>query len=314
MRPLLLVVLPALTLLGPCRASAQVLPSFEDLALGVDLDDRVRVADRSGEQTSGRLTRLTRDEIVLRTHAGERRFAGQALREVAVRRYPLRRAAFIGAGVLAAVGAATVCAHDGGGACALAGAFGAAPIGAGLGLTVGALAPRMTTVYRAPDSGAAGPAPRAPGSAGPSLLEDLGLRVNLGDQLQVEDRSGVRRAGHLMRLTADEMTIRTDAGEQRFTRDDLRQVALRRRPLRQAVLIGAGAGAVMGAIAGCTGPAREECADAPILAGGLGASVGLAVGALIHRTTVVYPPAEGRTRVLPVISPHTVGVRISRRW
>ncbi|MBI2186440.1 MAG: hypothetical protein HYU37_04870 [Acidobacteria bacterium] len=54
--------------------------------------------------------------------------------------------------------------------------------------------------------------------------------------------------------------------------------------------------------------------DAPILAGAFGAGLGLAVGALVHRTTIVYSEAERRTRIVPVISRDAVSVRISRCW
>jgi len=145
-------------------------------------------------------------------------------------------------------------------------------------------------------------------------FEDLALRVNLGDQLQVEDQSEVKATGRLTRLTRDDITIRTDAGEKRFTRETVRQVAVRHQPLRVAVLIGAGAGAATDAVAACTGPNREECADAPILVGALGAGLGLAAGAVMHRTTIVYPEAGKRTSVLPVISRDAVGVRASLHW
>ncbi|MBI4485819.1 MAG: hypothetical protein HY655_07395 [Acidobacteria bacterium] len=145
-------------------------------------------------------------------------------------------------------------------------------------------------------------------------FEELALRVNLDDQLQVEDQSGARATGRLTRLTRGEMAIQTDAGEKHFTRETVRQVAVRHHPLRMAVLIGAGAGAATGAAAACTGPEREECADAPIIAGAFGAGLGLAVGALLHKTTIVYPEVETRTLVLPVISRDAVGVRVRRRW
>ena len=172
----------------------------------------------------------------------------------------------------------------------------------------------MRTVYRAPESRASVPSSRAASGVQASLLEDLALRVNLDDQLRVEDRSGVTTTGRLTRLTADEITVHTDAGEKHFTRETVRQVAVRRQPLRMAVLIGAGAGAAIGAVAACTGRDREECADAPILAGAVGAGLGLAVGALIHRTTIVYPEPEKRTFIVPAISRGAVGVRVSRRW
>ena len=109
-------------------------------------------------------------------------------------------------------------------------------------------------------------------------------------------------------------SLQTAAGEKHFTRETVRQVAVRRQPLRLAVLIGAGAGAAAGAIAACTGPEREECADAPIIAGGIGAGLGLAVGALIHKTTIVYPEPEKRISIVPAIARGAVGVTVSRHW
>ena len=315
MRVVLVALPSALVLLAPSLGAAQPLQSFQDLALRVNLDDQLRVEERSGARTTGRLTRLTRDDITIQTDAGEKRFASETVREIAVRGHALRKGALIGSGVLAVLGAVASCSHEGGGACLLIGPLGAAPIGAGVGLAIGALIPQMRTVYRAPENAA--PIPRSRNAIGvqANLLEDLALRVNLDDELRVEDRSGVRTTGRLTRLTADEITIRTSAGEKHFTQETVRQVAVRHRPLlRMGVLIGAGVGAATGAVAACRGPNREECADAPIMAGALGAGVGLAVGALIHRTTIVYPGSEKRTSVLPLISRSAVGVRASLRW
>lgn len=309
-----LIMFLALMLLGPSRAWTQVLQSFEELALRVNLNDHLQIEDQSGAKTTGRLSRLTRDDLAIQTDAGEKRFTSVTVREVAMRGHSLRKGALIGTGVFAVLGALAVCSHEGGGDCIIVGALGAAPIGAGVGLTLGALISRMRTVYRAPESRASVPESRAAGGVHASLLEDLALRVNLGDQLRVEEQAGLRTTGRLTRLTADAITLHTDAGEKRFTRDAVRQVALRHHPLRMGVLIGAGAGAAIGAVAACTGPDREECADAPIIAGAFGAGLGLGVGALIHKTTIVYPEAEKRTLIVPVISRDTVGIRVSRRW
>jgi len=304
----------ALMLLAPSRGSAQALQSFEDLALHVNLDDRLQVEDQSGAKATGRLTRLTWDEIAIQTDAGEKHFTSDTVREVAVRGHSLRTGALIGAGVFAVLGALAMCSREGGADCIVIGPLGAAPIGAGVGLTMGALISRMKTVYRAPESRASVPASRAASGVHASLLEDLALRVNLDDQLRVEDQSGVRTTGRLTRLTADEITVLTDAGEKHFVREAVRQVAVRHRPLRRAVLIGAGVGAAIGAVAGCAGPEREECADAPIMAGAAGGGLGLAVGALIHRTTIVYPEPEKRILAWPAVSRGAVGVRASLRW
>jgi len=172
----------------------------------------------------------------------------------------------------------------------------------------------MRTVYRAPENRASVPSSRAASGVQASLLEDLALRVNLDDQLRVEDQSGSTTTGRLTHLTADEITLQTAVGEKHFTRETVRQVAVRRQSLRMAVLIGAGTGAATGAVAACTGPEREECADAPIIAGALGAGLGLAVGALIHKTAIVYPETQRRRFVVPVISRDAVGVQVSRRW
>jgi hypothetical protein len=172
----------------------------------------------------------------------------------------------------------------------------------------------MKPIYRAPEDGVSVRPTRAAGGVQASLLEDLGLRINLDDRVRVDDQSGGRTTGRLTRLTADEIALQTATGEIRFTRETVRQVALRHRPLRMAVLIGAVAGAAAGAVAACTRQEREECADAPIMAGALGAGLGLAVGALMHTTTIVYPEPEKRTFVVPAISRDAVGIRVSRRW
>jgi hypothetical protein len=303
-------MLCALVLAAPCHAAAQVVRAPEDLALRVNLDDHLRVEDESGRTAAGRLTRLTADEIAILTDAGERRFALGSVREVAARGYRLRRSALIGAGVFAVLGVVATCAH-GEERCAAIGPLAAAP-GAGVGLAVGALIPQMRLAYRAPpDRPPVGP---SPGALRAGFLSDLALRANLGDRVRVEDGSGIGTTGRLRHLTADEIVVRTETGDRRFARETVRQVAVERRPLRIAVLVGAGAGATVAAVAACKGPDREECADAPILAAGLGAGVGLAVGAVMHQSAVVYPGPGSTVRLSPLVARGVVGVSVSRRW
>jgi hypothetical protein len=315
MKPGLSLTLIMYLLTPPLPVAAQPLQSFETLALRVNLDDQLRVEDQSGVKATGRLTRLTRDEITIRTDAGEKRFTSDQVRTVAARGHSLLKSALIGAGIFAVLGAVAAATHgENGGTAPVGAAVVAAVVGAGAGLAIGALIPQMKTVYRRPEDRAPVPRSRDAIGAQPSLLEDLALRVNLDDQLRVEDQSGGRTTGRLMGLTADEITIQTDAGEKHFTRETVRQVAVRRQPIRATVLIGAGAGAALGAAIACTGPEHEECVDGPIMVGAVGAGVGLAVGALIHRTTIVYPEPEKRTMVWPAISRHGAAVRVSRRW
>lgn len=308
LRRSVLVALFALALHSPSPAFAQA--PLDALALRLDLDDPVRIEDQSGGVARGRLTGLTPDELVIQTEQGERRFPLRTVREVGVRGYGLLRAALIGAGAFAVLGGVAMCAHDED-RCAVIGPLGAAPIGAGLGLAVGALIPRTRPVFRTPAERASLPSSHADEQG---FVADLALRVNLDDQLQVESQSGRRTTGRLTRLNADVFTLRTAAGEMAFSRETVRSVGVRRRPLRIAVLSGAGAGALVGALAACASADREECADAPLLVGALGAGVGLLVGALTPRTTVVYPEPDRRVFVSPVIEPGGIAITVARRW
>lgn len=295
-----------LALLVPCPAFGQA--PFEDLPLRIDLGDQLRVEDQAGARVSGRLTSLTPAELAIQTNEGERRLPRDEVREVRVRRYPLKRSALVGAAVFAALGTVAMCSHDEE-HCALIGPLAAAPIGVGVGLAFGALIPRSTPVYQAP----AGSAP-VPARTGGGFLSDLALRANLDDEVYVEELSGVRVAGRLTRITPDTLTVRTGPGEREFARAAVREVVVRRPPRRASILIGAGVGAVAGAVAACTGSDREECVDGPILAGALGAGVGLAVGSLVRVTKVAYPPRAGRVVVVPVLSHDAIGVRVARLW
>jgi hypothetical protein len=124
-------------------------------------------------------------------------------------------------------------------------------------------------------------------------FQDLALRLNLGDSIRIEGGAGERIGGRLTRLTRDEITISTDAGERRFKGVTIREVTVRRSSRREGVLIGAGIGGAVGALAGCLPADRSECADGPILLGALGAGVGLALSALLPKSTTVYLPRTG---------------------
>jgi hypothetical protein len=142
------VALPiVLVLLAPSPGSAQQLQAFQDLAPRIKLNDRLQIEDQSGARITGRLARLTSDEIAIQTNVGEQRFTSADVRSVAVRHGSGRWGALIGAGVGAVVGAALEC---GGGeheycseGVVMLGIF-----GTGVGAAVGAFIPRTTTVYR----------------------------------------------------------------------------------------------------------------------------------------------------------------------
>ena len=111
----------------------------------MNLGDRLRVRDRSGVTISGRLTGLTGTEITLETDSGEARVAVTVVRAVAVRRYALGQGALIGGALFTALAFAAPACRDNPDCVPIL----AAPFGAGVGLTIGALVPRMKTVFRA---------------------------------------------------------------------------------------------------------------------------------------------------------------------
>ncbi len=155
----------------------------------------------------------------------------------------------------------------------------------------------------------------SPGLAqsGQPSFEDLVRRVKLGSKVRIEDRSGARITGRLTRLTPDEVTIETNGDEKHsFRQETVRQVATIRQFRRRGALIGAGVGLAMGALSDCRGGENQHCdVDLPIL---LGAGVGAIAGAIVHSTRVVYTAEETRAWVAPLVSGRRVGVSAGLRW
>jgi hypothetical protein len=290
--------------------SAQPPQFFDELALRVNLDDQLWVHDASGATIKGRLTRVTRDAITILTDTGEKRFTSDAVRAVDVGGHSLGKSAVIGAVAFAMLGVVAATRHRNTGASPP----GAAAIGAGLGATIGSVVPTRRTIFRASASDTSVLPVRNAEGAEPDLFDALAPRINLDDRIRVQDQSGVRTTGRLSRLTADGIAIQTDAGEKRFTADALREVAVRRSPVRLLTLIGAGAGIAAGALTECRAELHPECPDALVILGGLGAGGGALTGALIQRTTTVYARQGKMAVVVPAIGRDTVGVQTGVYW
>jgi hypothetical protein len=215
-------------LIAPTLGSAQSVQLFESVPLRVNVGDQLQIQDESGAKVTGRATRLTRDEIVLETSAGEKHFPRGGVEGVSLPAHALRRGALVVTGLFAVFGGITTCSHEGGRACGIVGPLRAAPIGASLGVALGALIPQIKPVYRRPEETVSVEGGIGAGRAEFSLLEELGAWVNLDDRLHIEERSGLKRTGRLTGLTETGMTIQTDAGDKQFTREALRQVSVAR--------------------------------------------------------------------------------------
>jgi hypothetical protein len=116
---------------------------------------------------------------------------------------------------------------------------------------------------------------------------DLALRVNVGDRIEVKDLAGATTAGRLVGLTPTEITLHTASGERRFGVGVL-SISVRHRSTRKAVLIGAGLGAAVGLLVACTSSEREECGDAGLILGAVGAGAGVLYSAIHPRWSTVY--------------------------
>ncbi len=116
----------------------------------------------------------------------------------------------------------------------------------------------------------------------------IGLQLNVGDRVTVIDTAGGRAEGRLAELGRDSLVLDTPDGTRRVPSTTLRSVTVRTRHIRRSLLIGAGAGALVGAIAACAGSDRSECADGPLMAGAAGAGIGALVGSLLASSRAVY--------------------------
>lgn len=314
MRQVLLVSCSAAVMLALPTAGAQQVESFRQLPLSINRDDRVRVVDQSGAEVTGRVIGFGRDGLMVRTKADDRRFTSEAVRRLDVGATSKARWTLIGAGAFALVGAAAC----GEAACAV---FLGSLLGAPLGALVSPSVPSMQVVYRAP-SGQAAPRPADRGDGGrDSLLEDLGMHVNLGDRVRLESVSGGTIDGFVTGLDDETFTICSDrscgamsgaiastqgAVETRFTRANIRRVSTHRGHALVSMIIGFAA-----LSAPCMSGPKNEWDEAFGMCGGFGAGLGALIGAIIRTSTVVYPTTESRVSFAPAINRDRVGMRVS---
>jgi len=131
-----------------------------------------------------------------------------------------------------------------------------------------------------------------------TTFADLPLRLNLGDEVGVEDRSGVVTWGRLARLSPDEIAVAAPPGAERvFPGASVRRVQKRGDSLGNGMRLGA----VIGGVFGCgvfgafSGEFRSgDCAAAFLIFGGAGLGLGLVFDALHTGTTTVFSAPDNR--------------------
>lgn len=133
---------------GLTQESAEPQPSFTDLALAIKPGDWIRIEDQAGVRTTGRLTRLTPDEIRIEAAGSEKVLPRRDVRVVSRLQGSSRRGMLIGMGVMVPLLALSECRGGKNHYCG-EGLEAGLVLGVGLGACAGALLPRSTTLYRA---------------------------------------------------------------------------------------------------------------------------------------------------------------------
>jgi uncharacterized protein YcfJ len=110
-------------------------------------------------------------------------------------------------------------------------------------------------------------------------FEDLGRQLSPGERLFVTDTSGTETSGRFAAVTPHALTVTVGRERREFAAGTVRRIErLRRDPVRNGVLIGAGAGALIGLLIG-RGTDSPSC-PTPGVECGQGAAVGTVAGAL----------------------------------
>ena len=133
-------------------------------------------------------------------------------------------------------------------------------------------------------------------------FEELQVRVKIGDTVYVTDRSGQETKGRIDLLSASSLQLRLSGNRREFVESLVTRVERRGRdPVRNGLLMGVGAGAVLGFLVGRTTDSpscrlvpqpRIECGQGALLGtmGGAfwGGVAGWMTDALIRKREVVY--------------------------
>lgn len=131
-----------------------------------------------------------------------------------------------------------------------------------------------------------------------ATFADLPVRLNLGDEVGIEDRSGAVTWGRLERLTAEEIAIAAKPGAERvFPGASVRRVQKR----GDSLWNGFRWGTVIGGAVGCVFAAGfaehwrfEDCPAGILFIAPVGTGLGLAVDAMHSGATTVFSAPDDR--------------------
>jgi hypothetical protein len=149
-------------------------------------------------------------------------------------------------------------------------------------------------------------------------LDELRLKVKVGDTIYVTDESGRERSGRIDDLSPTVLTVSFGGMRRELPESSILRIRKRQSDsLWTGGAIGAGIGLALGVTAATF---SEECSHnkassgciGPVLSmTGLATGVGIGVDALIQGRKVIYEASGFSLRVSPWISPGRLGVRLS---
>jgi hypothetical protein len=140
------------------------------------------------------------------------------------------------------------------------------------------------------------------------------MRLKPGDTVWVVDAQGREVKGKLRELSGTSLTM-DNWGRKTFQAEAVQVVKQKKaHPFWWGALIGGGAGALL-SIGLIAQDPSEACGCEPLITGGIGAGVGVAVAALIPRKELVVYRAPGpsnpvRVSVAPVVAPRARGIAV----
>lgn len=167
--------------------------------------------------------------------------------------------------------------------------------------------------------------------ATPAVAQTEGLLLNgvlrRGQTVEVIDDQGRETYGRIRALSSAVVTLERDGESTDVPFDRIAQISRPHDTLANGAWIGLGAGAAFGLLAGTVGSSCEAdyylgCPNeaqwavaSTLVMGAIGAGVGVAIDAMIHRERVIYRrDAHRQTRVAPVLGPASVGATVAVSW
>jgi hypothetical protein len=136
-----------------------------------------------------------------------------------------------------------------------------------------------------------------------TTFEELPARVIVGQTVAVDDDSGARHRGPLVRISPDGLVLREKGAEFSYPSAGVRRVATCCDPLANGAAIGAVAGLVLGLVGSVqtannfVTPSEGRVAAGLLLLAAIGAGIGVGIDAAVRPDTVVFQAPGVTARV-----------------